>query len=117
HESFHVTEEVLASFEERTGIEVEILRGGDANEVVNQAILTKSSPQADVLFGIDNSMLTRAFDEDLFEPYESPELADVDPGFDRDPEHRVTLIDYGDVCVNFDREHFEAQQLPPPASL
>lgn len=117
HDSFHVTEEVLASFEERTGIEVEILRGGDANEVVNQAILTKSSPQADVLFGIDNSMLTRAFDEDLFEPYESPELADVDPGFDRDPEHRVTPIDYGDVCVNFDREHFEAQQLPPPASL
>lgn len=117
HDSFNVTDEVLQRFRDETGIEVEILRAGDANQVVNQAILTKDNPQGDVLFGIDNSLLTRAFEEDLFIPYDAPGLDQVDDRFERDPEHRVTPIDFGDVCVNYDREYFEGQQLPLPSSL
>jgi thiamine transport system substrate-binding protein len=117
HDSFNVSDDVVERFERETGIEVEILRGGDANEVVNRAVLTKDRPEADVLFGIDNSMLGRAFDEELFVPYESPRLADVDPAFVLDPDHRVTPIDFGDVCLNFDREFFVGGALDVPESL
>jgi thiamine transport system substrate-binding protein len=117
HDSFNVTEEVLVAFEERTGITVEILPGGDAGSVVNQAILTAGNPQGDILFGIDNTFLSRALDADLFVPYESPALADVDPDLILDDEHRVTPIDTGDVCLNYDREAFAASGLPVPQFL
>ncbi len=83
--------------------------------MVNQAILAAGNPVADVLFGVDTTFLSRALDADLFVPYESPALAGVLPGLAADPGHRVTPIDYGDVCLNYDKAAFAAT--PPPQSL
>jgi thiamine transport system substrate-binding protein len=118
HDSFAVSEDVLAAFTEDTGIEVEQIHGGDAGTVVNQAILAKGNPQADVLFGIDSTLLTRALDEDIFLPYEATDLDQVDDRFLLDPEHRVTPVDYGDVCLNYDKAYFaEHPDVPVPDSL
>jgi thiamine transport system substrate-binding protein len=117
HDSFNVSEEVLAAFEEETGITVEILRSGDAGSMVNQSILSKSNPLGDVLFGIDNTFLSRALDNDLFLPYQSPALEGVPEEFILDPEYRVTPIDYGDVCLNYDVAYFEENNLTLPESL
>lgn len=117
HDSFNVSEPVLQAFEDQTGITVELVKGGDAVQMVNQAVLTRDNPQGDVLFGIDNNLLTRAYDANLFVPYESPGLTSVDAAYQLDPEHRVTPVDRGDVCINFDREYFSAQALAVPASL
>jgi thiamine transport system substrate-binding protein len=117
HDSFDVSEEVLEAFTEETGITVELLASGDAGSMVNQAILTKGRPQGDVLFGIDSTFLSRALDEDLFIAYESPALADVDEALVLDPEHRVTPIDTGDVCLNYDRTGLTDAGLEPPQSL
>jgi thiamine transport system substrate-binding protein len=117
HDSFNVSEDVLAAFTERTGIDVEILRSGDAGAALNQAILTKDNPQGDVFFGVDNTFLTRARDADLFVPYESSALADVDPQFVVDPEHGVTPVDFGDVCLNFDRSFFAGGSPTVPQTL
>lgn len=112
HESFALSEEVLDAFTAETGIEVEILLGEDAGSVVNQAVITRDRPQGDVLFGIDTTFLTRGLDADLFEPYESPALAGMPEELAVDGEHRVTPIDLGDVCLNYDREFFEAPGAP-----
>jgi thiamine transport system substrate-binding protein len=117
HDSFDLSEGVLEAFTEETGIEVELLAAGDAGSMVNQAILTKGSPQGDVLFGIDNTFLSRALDEDLFVPYESPALDGVDPALILDPEHRVTPIDTGDVCLNYDKAALAEAGLQPPEAL
>ncbi|HSL59089.1 MAG TPA: thiamine ABC transporter substrate-binding protein [Acidimicrobiales bacterium] len=117
HDSFYLPDETLDAFEAETGLTLSILQGGDAVEVLNQSILTAGDPQGDVLFGVDDATLTRALDADLFEPYESPRLEAVDPRFVLDPEHRVTPIDHGAVCVNYDREWFDAEGLEPPADL
>jgi thiamine transport system substrate-binding protein len=117
HDSFSVGDDVLAAFTEETGIELELIQGGDAGTVVNQAILTKGNPQADVLFGIDSTFLTRALDEDLFLPHEATGLDQVDDAFLLDPEHRVTPVDYGDVCLNYDKSYFADAALPVPQSL
>ena len=74
HDSFAMTEEVLAAFEEFTGITVEILRSGDAGQMVNQAILSKNNPLGDLLYGVDNTFLSRALAGEIFAPYESPAL-------------------------------------------
>jgi thiamine transport system substrate-binding protein len=117
HDSFTVSDGVLESFTDDTGIEVELLQGGDAGTVVNQAILTKDRPQADVLFGIDSTFLSRALEEDLFVAHEADGIDEVDESLRLDPEGRVTPVDYGDVCINYDRAWFEDQDVPTPASL
>jgi thiamine transport system substrate-binding protein len=117
HDSFAVSDDVLAAFTEETGIEVELLQGGDAGTVVNQAILTNGNPQADVLFGIDSTFLTRALAEDLFVPHEAAGLEEVDDAFLLDREHRVTPVDYGDVCINVDKGWFAEAGVPVPTTL
>ncbi|MGQ9887483.1 MAG: thiamine ABC transporter substrate-binding protein [Aggregatilineales bacterium] len=117
HDSFNVSETVLSEFEQSTGIKVQILPIGDAGAMVNQAILTRTNPLGDVLFGVDNTFLSRALQNDLFEPYESPLLEEVAEAFKTDPKHRVTPVDYGDVCLNYDIAYFEEADLAVPTSL
>ncbi|MBK9180432.1 MAG: thiamine ABC transporter substrate-binding protein [Acidimicrobiales bacterium] len=117
HDSFAVSEDVLAGFEARTGISVDLLPAGDAGSVLSQAILTADDPLADVLFGVDTTFLTRALDADLFVPYRSAALDGVPTELQLDPGHRVTPVDYGDVCVNVDLEWFAGRGLDPPPTL
>lgn len=114
HDSFSLSDGVLDAFSDETGITVEQVAVGDAGQLVSQSILTKDTPTADVLFGIDNAFLCRGLEAGLFSPYESAALADVDDELELDPFHRVTPVDFGDVCVNY-----WASELPgdAPASL
>ena len=86
HDSFVIPKEVKAAFEQESGLTLKILQGGDAGETVNRALLTKGNPQGDVLFGIDNNLLSRALDERLFEPYEAKGLDEVDGAYVLDPD-------------------------------
>ena len=103
HDSFNVSKSVMRQFTKQTGVKVDVLPSGDAGAAVNQAILTKSNPLGDVFFGVDNTLLSRALDEGIFVPYKSPELATVPKGLQLDSKHRVTPVDTGDVCVNYDK--------------
>ncbi|GIU92649.1 MAG: thiamine ABC transporter substrate-binding protein [Acidimicrobiia bacterium] len=117
HDSFAagVTPDTFAGFTAETGIEVEVLPAGDTGLLVNQAILTRDDPVADVLFGVDDTFLSRALEAGIFLPYRSPLLDRVPDRLKLDPENRVTPIDYGDVCLNYDKAAF--QTVPPPDGL
>jgi thiamine transport system substrate-binding protein len=117
HNSFDISDEVLEAFEAEYDAQIEILQAGDAGVVLNQAILSVDNPLADVLYGVDNTLLSRALDADILEAYESPLLTDIPEGLDLDPEHRMLPVDYGDVCLNYDKAWFADQDVPPPASL
>jgi thiamine transport system substrate-binding protein len=117
HDSFNVSEEVLAQFEEENDIVVELLPSGDAGSALNQAILSKDDPIADVFFGVDNTFLSRALAAGIFEAYESPLLENIPDRFELDPEHRLLPVDYGDVCPNYDKDWFAQQNLAPPRNL
>ena len=116
HDSFAVSDAVKQEFEQQNGVTVKILKSGDAGVMVNQAILAKDAPLADVLYGVDNTFLSRALDAGIFEPYQSPALANVPTEFQLDPEHRATPVDFGDVCLNYDTTAFGAG-LPAPQTL
>src|SRR5688572_1557986 len=117
HDSFSYTQAVMDAFTAETGVQVEVVRAGDAGTLVNQSILSKGAPLGDVLYGVDNTCLSRALDADIFIPYESPLLETIPAAFDVDAEHRVTPIDYGDVCLNYDVAYFEENDLAVPDSL
>jgi len=117
HDSFVVSDDVKKAFERESGLKLQILQAGDAGEVVTKALLTAGNPQGDVLFGVDNTLLSRALDGDVFEPYEPAALEDVDPKYILDQEHRVTPIDHGEVCLNYDKAWFAERGVDPPRTL
>ena len=85
HDSFAVSEEVVAAFEAQSGAHVQFLPLGDAGAAVNKMILSKDAPLADVFFGADNTFLTRALDGDIFVPYASPLLDQIPDDLELDP--------------------------------
>lgn len=108
--------DAFASFTETTGIDVEVVAAGDAGTLVNQAVLSKDNPLADVLFGIDDTFLSRAIDEGIFQPFESANINTVPDDFRREDD-LVTPIDFGDVCFNYDKAWFEENELEVPSDL
>ena len=117
HDSFSISEEVVKLFEAANNARVVFLQSGDAGAVLNKAILTKDAPLADVLFGVDNTFLSRALEGDIFETYESPALSNIPEEFKLDSSNRALPVDYGDVCINYDKAYFTDNNLTVPQSL
>jgi thiamine transport system substrate-binding protein len=117
YDSFSVSEEVIAQFEAEHNAKVQFLKAGDTGAMLNQAILSRDNPQADVLYGVDNTFLSRALEADIFVPYEAENLAHIPDRLKLDPQHRVSPTDFGDVCLNYDKAYFEENDLPIPQSL
>jgi thiamine transport system substrate-binding protein len=117
HDSFDASEEVLAEFEAANNARIVLLPAGDTGAALNQAILSKDDPLADVFFGVDNSFMSRALGADLFEAYESPLLANVPDELELDSSFRLLPVDYGDVCLNYDKAWFADHDLSLPQSL
>jgi thiamine transport system substrate-binding protein len=85
--------------------------------VLNQAILSADNPLADVLYGVDNTLLSRALNADILDPYASALLDEIPDHLELDPQHRALPVDFGDVCLNYDRGWFAERGLAVPAGL
>ncbi|MGY4965869.1 thiamine ABC transporter substrate-binding protein [Streptomyces sp. 900105245] len=118
HDSWAVSKKVQRDFEKQSGYKLRVLEDGDAGQAVNKAILTKDHPQGDVFFGVDNTLLSRALDNGLFQPYAAKGLDKVGAAYQLDKDkHRVTPVDYGDICVNYDKAWFDKHKLAPPRTF
>lgn len=117
HDSFAISEPLVTQFETDNHVKLAFIKSGDAGSTVNRAILSKASPQADVLYGVDNTFLSRALDAGIFEVYASPAAKDIPVSFKLDAKNRVQPVDYGDVCINYDKAYFKKNNLAVPASL
>jgi thiamine transport system substrate-binding protein len=118
HDAFSVDKSLLEAFRQRTGITIEVVTGGDAGELVNKAVLTAGNPEGDVLFGVDNTLLSRAVDAGTFAPYRPAEESGVDPALRAlVPHDAVVPVDFGDVCVVADDAWFAHRGLAEPTSM
>lgn len=117
YSSFDISEQVVAEFEATHNAQLQFLDAGDTGTMVSTAILSMENPQADVMYGIDNTFLSRALQAGIFEPYEAEALASIPDEYELDDQHRVSPVDFGDVCLNYDRSYFEEQGLAVPDSL
>ena len=117
HDSFDVSEEVVAAFQDICGCQVQFLQSGDTGLMLNQALLSEENPLADVIYGVDNTFLSRALAGDILEAYQSPLLAEIPDDLKLDPAFRMSPVDYGDVCLNYDKGWFDVQGLAPPRDL
>jgi thiamine transport system substrate-binding protein len=108
----------LAEFTESTGIDVEVVISGDTGTMLSAAELTAGNPEADVIWGIDNTFLSRSVAADIFVPYTANGLDQIPAEFTAlVPDGIATPVDYGDVCLNYDIAAFTELNLDPPTSL
>lgn len=96
HESFYISDEQIAEFEESTGYQLEVITLGDTGSLTNQLVLTKNAPIADVVYGIDNTFASVAIENEIVED--------------------LNQVNYGDVCFNYDIQWFEKNNIQPPTS-
>ena len=97
YDSFTPAEGIFDAFERQTGAKVKVVTGGDSGSLISKAILTAGNPEGDVLWGVDNTTLSRAEGARLLDSYEP--------------------VDEGDVCVNYDKQWYASRGITPPASL
>lgn len=97
HDSFAISDDLIQSFEESSGFELEIIRLGDTGSLTNQLTLTKNAPVADAVFGVDNTFMPLALEN-------------------RIAQGEWVAIDYSDVCFNYDIAFFEESGITPPKS-
>ena len=97
YDSFTPAEGIFDAFEKQTGAKVKVVTGGDSGSLISKAILTAGNPEGDVMWGVDNTTLSRAEGARLLNSYEP--------------------VDEGDVCVNYDKQWYASRGITPPASL
>ncbi len=117
HDSFAISKSTIAAFEKKHGAKIRVLKSGDAGAALNQAILSKQNPMADIFFGVDTTFMSRALKADIFEPYEAPGLQSISDDLKLDSSNRLIPIDFGDVCLNYDIAWFKKNNIAPPKTL
>ncbi|MGC9325289.1 MAG: thiamine ABC transporter substrate-binding protein [Desulfomonilia bacterium] len=117
HDSFSISEGLISDFETRNSVRIIFLKAGDAGAALNQAILSKQNPMADIFYGVDTTFMSRALEADIFTVYDSPLLEAIPDELELDPHKRLLPVDFGDVCLNYDKAWFREKGIAPPASL
>ena len=95
---------IIESFENKTGINVNMISYGDSGQVLQKVILEKNNPKADIITGIDNNLLHRALKEAILLPYKSPMLDSVPTSLHFDPTYHITPYDYGFFAFIYNTE-------------
>ena len=98
HDSFAMTDDLIHTFESETGYKLKIVKAGDAGAMTNKLILTKDQPIGDAVFGIDNTLIGLAKENQLVDGVLQP-------------------IDFGDVCMNYDKDWFASRNLSAPSDI
>lgn len=97
YDSFTPEEGIFDAFTTDSGYTVKVVNGGDSGAVISKAILASGNPEGDVLWGVDNTSLSRVINAEVFESYAE--------------------VNTGDVCVNIDAEWFASRNVEIPTTF
>ncbi|WP_425145457.1 thiamine ABC transporter substrate-binding protein [Deinococcus sp.] len=117
HDSFALDKKLVAGFEAANRVHVQLLKGGDAGELLNKLILTRAAPIADVVYGLDNTLLPRAQAAGILSAYTSPAAAKIPAAYRLGDGTLLTTVDTGYVALNYDKAAFAKTGLPLPTTL
>ncbi len=114
HDSFQLSDELKAQFEQQSGYTLEVVTNGDGGALVNKLVLTKDAPLGDVAYGVDNTFASRALSEGVFEEYVPATEGALGAELRLSDGKELTPIDFGDVCLNIDSDYYATVDLAEP---
>ena len=97
YDAFTPEKGIFDDFTKATGAEVKVVTAGDTGTMVSKAVLASGNPEADVMWGVDNTFLSRVTNAKVFDSYEA--------------------VDEGDVCINYDKKWFAAKKIDVPSTF
>jgi thiamine transport system substrate-binding protein len=98
HSDFALPKKLIRSFEEESGIDLQVRASGDAGTLASQLALNADHPLGDVAFGLDNTFAERPLQAGAFDDLEVPLPAGVsDYALPGDDGKKLAPVDNGDV--------------------
>ena len=97
HDSFVISDALIAEAKKATGPKIRIVRAGDVGEMTGKLVLTKDAPIGDVVYGIDNTFAS---------VIEANEILSASS--------ELVPIDFADICFNVDLNYFKSKSLAIP---
>lgn len=116
HDSFALDPKLKKKFETDNDVELKLVQQGDVGTLVNKLVLTKDSPLADAVYGIDNTFASRAVEEGVLAPGTSTR-APEEFALEGEGADQLAAVDYSDVCINIDDTWFAKEKVAPPKTL
>jgi thiamine transport system substrate-binding protein len=96
HDSFVMSDELIAEYNKTAGPELTIVRAGDVGEMTGKLVLTKDAPIGDVVYGIDNTFASVIDENKVL------------------GENKLVPINFADICFNVDIQYFKERNLAIP---
>lgn len=119
YDSFALSDEVAQAFTEQTGATIEVIPAGDSGAMLAGALLNAGAPEADVIFGIDNTTAAEAAADGFLVEYRPKQAEGLEPDLNPPEEvvSKLTPIDTSEVCVNIDRAWYAQEGVVPPSTF
>ncbi len=115
--------DIAGNFSTFSGIpksNIQITRFSDANEIVVRLASEKDDPQADVVVGIDNTLIHLIENKSaVLEPYSPTYLSQIDTNLiqNLDPDHYLTPYDYGIISLYYHNQIINSTTNPELTNL
>ncbi len=110
-DSFDLPKPVIEQFEQQNNAKVSIVKLGSGNEMLNRLILSKKSPLADAVFGLDNNTSAKAQAAGILKGQQPQSKATVVSL------SRALPVDFSFITLNYDKQWFAKNNLPLPKTL
>ena len=115
--------DIVGNFSASSGIpksNIQIMRFSDANAIVTRLVTEKDDPQADVVVGIDNTLIHLIQDKDaVLEPFSPSVLSEIDSNLiqNLDPDLYLIPYDYGIISLYYQNEVINSSTHPEITNL
>ncbi len=114
-----VADSVFGGFERRYDVRVTLQLFGESRDMLLRAMEEKDDPRADVLIGIDNTLIHEAKNADVLSPFTPANLTLIHEWLvtGLDPQHYVVPYDYGLISFVYDTAFVDETSYPQMSSL
>ena len=110
YDIYGLTSARILDFTNQTGIEVEMIKLGDAGAVLNHLLQTKEAPQADLALGLDNTYLQQAIDHRVIQAHNANVSNVMDSAWAPYNGTMAVPFDQGAICLNYDVNSINTSQ-------
>ncbi len=111
------SDEMLSTFTNQTGFEIELVKADDAGGILEQLLQTQDAPQVDLAIGLDNTYLQTALDAELLQEHSTDVSGLSSAALEPYNGPFAVPFDRGDVCLNYDESRVDGENLSVPTSL
>ena len=110
YDIYGLTSERISEFTNQTGINVEMIKLGDAGAVLNHLLQTQDAPQADLALGLDNTYLQQAIERMVIQEHGANVSDVMDSAWEPYDGNMAVPFDQGSICLNYDKTAINVSQ-------